>query len=381
MLSPRWQKVGAAIGVAGFPYAGVKWLQMDVETREALEKVAPGMVGFVRTHYGFEDEDQDWLRHVAETEAARSLPQPFTVYDPQTRRRAAVGSCPANAPATTFLRADAAAGSSSDGSDGSDGGNRGLPDDDGGSSRQLLPSARSVDQFVRFTDLPDRGGVGGSEDAGAAAGAAGGGAEAEATPAGAPASLFSDPLGFVFGSGTGGADGRSVEERRSEAAADGMIAATMERSLWDTASSSSSSSSSSGGGGGGQAVGAGGGSFEEGGGGGGGRGRLGGGRFGRGRASALLPDAGLDADFAVQKAVRTHVETFGPRAPEAQRARGMRATEGSGGKQRQRRRGGGGGGGGWFAGGSGGCYGADADVVFVDPSSLEPLEEHEARAP
>ena len=36
MLSPRWQKVGAAIGVAGFPYAGVKWLQMDVETREAL---------------------------------------------------------------------------------------------------------------------------------------------------------------------------------------------------------------------------------------------------------------------------------------------------------------------------------------------------------
>lgn len=87
MLSPRWQKVGAAMGVAGLPYVALKWLQLDTETREAVERISPELVDWVRYNYGFEDEDRQRRAHVAATEALRaSAPQPFIVYDQDTGR-------------------------------------------------------------------------------------------------------------------------------------------------------------------------------------------------------------------------------------------------------------------------------------------------------
>lgn len=55
----KWKAAGAVAAATITPFLGVKLLQFDWETREAVEYVAPVIVEYIRQKYGFEDEDSE----------------------------------------------------------------------------------------------------------------------------------------------------------------------------------------------------------------------------------------------------------------------------------------------------------------------------------
>ena len=77
----QWRAAGGAAVFIFTPWAFKNLLQINWETRENVDKIAPWAVQYVRENYGFEDEDPAARAHAARMAVVAAEPTPVALLD------------------------------------------------------------------------------------------------------------------------------------------------------------------------------------------------------------------------------------------------------------------------------------------------------------